>query len=190
MTRELLILRHGKSDWDAGTDDYHRPLKDRGKRGAQRMGVWLAQQQLIPDHIISSPAERALVTAQKLCKAMGMGDQDIQRDERVYGATAGELLEVVTGCPEKVQRLLLIGHNPGLEDLLVLLAGEAVTEPADGKLLPTATLARLILPDAWQDVPTHSDQIPRPKSAVAQPNRIVAVGNDLRMYFAVARQFG
>ncbi|NNJ95082.1 MAG: histidine phosphatase family protein, partial [Halobacteria archaeon] len=43
MTHELLILRHGKSDWDAGTDDYHRPLKDRGKRGAQRMGVWLLQ---------------------------------------------------------------------------------------------------------------------------------------------------
>jgi phosphohistidine phosphatase len=152
MTRELLILRHGKSDWDAGTDDYHRPLKDRGKRGAQRMGVWLQQQQLVPDLIISSPAERALVTARKLCKAMGMGDQGIQRDERVYGATAGELLEVVSGCPEEVQRLLLVGHNPGLEDLLVTLVGETVSVPEDGKLLPTATLARLIIPDTWKDL--------------------------------------
>ena len=67
MTRELLILRHGKSDWEAGTDDFHRPLKDRGKRGAQRVGVWLLQQGLLPDHVVSSPAERAIVTAEKAC---------------------------------------------------------------------------------------------------------------------------
>lgn len=165
MTHELLILRHGKSDWDAGTDDYHRPLMDRGKRGAQRMGVWLAQQQLMPDLIISSPAERALVTAQKLCKAAGMGDAGIQRDERVYGATAGGLLGVLAGCPESVQRLMLVGHNPGLEDLLVLLAGAAVAIPDDGKLLPTATLARLTVMNAWKDLAPESallESITRP----------------------------
>ncbi|MGB5339489.1 MAG: histidine phosphatase family protein [Gammaproteobacteria bacterium] len=152
MTRELLILRHGKSDWDAGTDDYHRPLKDRGKRGAQRMGVWLQQQHFVPDLVISSPAERALVTAQKLCKAMGKGGQGIQRDERVYAATAEDLLEVLTGCPESAQRVMLVGHNPGLEDLLVWLVGATVSVPDDGKLLPTATLARLLVPDAWTDL--------------------------------------
>jgi len=152
MTHELLILRHGKSDWDAGTDDYHRPLMDRGKRGAQRMGVWLLQQQLLPDVIVSSPAERALVTAQKLCKAAGMGDEGIQRDERVYGATAGDLLEVLACTPESVQRLMLVGHNPGLEDLIILLAGAAVAMPDDGKLLPTATLARLSVMNAWKDL--------------------------------------
>ncbi len=93
MTHELLILRHGKSDWDAGTDDYHRPLMDRGKRGAQRMGIWLLQRQLLPDLIISSPAERALVTAQKLCKAAGMGDHQFA------GRTcAGHCPEAVQGC--------------------------------------------------------------------------------------------
>ena len=56
---ELLLLRHGKSDWSAGTDDLHRPLKNRGKRGAQRIGTWMWQQDLVPDHIISSPATRA-----------------------------------------------------------------------------------------------------------------------------------
>jgi phosphohistidine phosphatase len=165
MTHELLILRHGKSDWDAGTDDYHRPLTDRGKRGAQRMGVWLLQQQLLPDLIISSPAERALVTAQKLCKAAGTGDQGIQRDESVYGATAGELHKVLTGCPESVHRVMLVGHNPGLEDLLVLLAGAAVTIPDDGKLLPTATLARLTVMNAWKDLAPESallESITRP----------------------------
>ena len=165
MTHELLILRHGKSDWDAGTDDFHRPLKDRGKRGAQRIGVWLAQHQLLPDLVISSPAERALTTAQKLCKAMGVGDQDIQRDEHIYGATAEDLLEVIAGCPEHVQRLMLVGHNPGLEDLLILLTGAAVVIPDDGKLLPTATLARLTLTGAWKEVAPDSallESITRP----------------------------
>ncbi|MDX1698292.1 MAG: histidine phosphatase family protein, partial [Thiohalobacterales bacterium] len=152
MAHELLLLRHGKSDWDAVTDDFHRPLKDRGKRAAQRMGVWLAQQQLLPDLVISSPAERALATAQKLCKAMGPGDADIRRDERIYEATAGELLEVLAGCPDSARRVLLVGHNPGLEDLLTWLAGEAVEVPPDGKLLPTATLARLTLPGAWNEL--------------------------------------
>ena len=150
MTHELLILRHGKSDWDAGTDDFHRPLKDRGKRAAQRMGVWLQQQGWQPDHIISSPAERALVTAQKLCKAMGGDDSGIVRDARVYEATARTLLEVLAGCPEAARRVMLVGHNPGLEDLLMLLAREPVPVPADGKLLPTATLARLMLASGWQ----------------------------------------
>ena len=64
MSRELMLLRHGKSDWTEQLDDFDRPLKDRGKRGAQRMGVWLIQQELLPDHVVSSPAERAIVTAQ------------------------------------------------------------------------------------------------------------------------------
>lgn len=150
MTRELLLLRHGKSDWDAGVDDYHRPLKDRGKRGAQRVGVWLAQREMVPDHVVSSPAERAWVTAQKACKAMARGDQGIVQDERIYGADIDELLEVLGDCPDTAARVMLVGHNPGMEDLLVWLASEAVAVPEDGKLLPTATLARLQMPDDWR----------------------------------------
>lgn len=150
MARELLILRHGKSDWDAGTDDFNRPLKDRGKRAAQRMGVWIHRQQLLPDHVVSSPATRALETARKLCKAMGIGDQGIQRDSRIYEASAEELLEVLADCPQGARRVLLVGHNPGLEDLLLMLAAEPLEIMAGCKLLPTATLARLTLPDDWQ----------------------------------------
>jgi phosphohistidine phosphatase len=149
MARELLILRHGKSDWDAGQDDFHRPLKDRGKRAAQRMGVWMRRQQLLPDYIVSSPAERALATAQKLCKAMGAGTQGIVCDERIYEATASELLDVLADCPDGAQRVLLVGHNPGLEDLLLLLAREPLEIMGGCKLLPTAALARLTLPDDW-----------------------------------------
>jgi len=150
MTRELLLLRHGKSDWSTGVDDYHRPLVDRGKRGAQRIGVWLAQQRLIPDLIVSSPAERALVTAQKACKAMGSGDAGILQDRRIYMAGVDELLEVLGDCPQDAARVMLVGHNPGLEDVLVWLASPGVPVPEDGKLLPTATLARLQMPADWQ----------------------------------------
>ena len=152
MPAELLILRHGKSDWDVDTDDFNRPLKDRGKRGAQRMGVWLLQQDLIPDCILSSPAERALVSAEKLCKAMGHGVERITTDRRIYGADVPDLLRALGGCPPEAQRVLLVGHNPGLEMLLTYLADEVIPLPEDGKLLPTATLARLSTDCAWDRI--------------------------------------
>ena len=148
MTRELLLLRHGKSDWSTDLDDYHRPLTDRGKRGAQRIGVWLAQQKMVPDLIVTSPAERALVTAQKACKAMGNGDTGIRRDRRIYEAGVDDLLAVLGDCPQDTGRVMLVGHNPGLEKLLVWLA-RATPVQDDGKLLPTATLARLQVPADW-----------------------------------------
>jgi phosphohistidine phosphatase len=149
MTRELLLLRHGKSDWNADVDDYHRPLKDRGKRGAQRIGVWLAQQKMLPDLIVTSPAERALVTAQKACKAMGSGDAGIKQDRRIYEAGVDDLLAVLGDCPPDAGRIMLVGHNPGLEKLLVWLAS-TTPETDDGKLLPTAALARLQLQADWR----------------------------------------
>lgn len=149
MPRELLLLRHGKSDWSTGDDDVDRPLKDRGKRGAQRIGVWLAARDLLPNHIVSSPAERALTTAEKACKAMGMGVATIANDDRVYDADLADLLAVLAACPTDSRRVLLVGHNPGLEDLLLFLVPETAL-PADDNLLPTATLARLDMPADWR----------------------------------------
>jgi phosphohistidine phosphatase len=149
MKRELLLLRHGKSDWSAGLEDFHRPLKDRGKRGAQRVGVWLARQRCLPDLIICSQAERALVTAQKACKAMGIDAKVIQQDKRIYAADVDELLAVLGECQQKAARVMLVGHNPGLEELLLWLTGSTVEIPKDGKLMPTATLARLKVQPDW-----------------------------------------
>jgi phosphohistidine phosphatase len=149
MPRELLLLRHGKSDWDTDTDDFNRPLKDRGKRGAQRLGVWLLKHKLIPDLVIASPAERALTTAEKCCKAMGVAASQIEQDKRIYHADPDRLLEVLANCPPQAQRIMLVGHNPGFEDLLLHLAGPAVEIPEDGKLMPTATIAQLSMPDDW-----------------------------------------
>jgi len=152
MARELLILRHGKSDWSADTDDFHRPIKGRGKRGAQRIATWLLQQGLVPYHIVSSPAVRARATARIACKAMGLGDDTVTRDPRIYLATRQELLEVLGACPPKARRVMLVGHNPGLEGLLEFLVSKPTPVSDDGKLLPTATLARLAMPEAWQSL--------------------------------------
>ena len=150
MIRELLILRHGKSDWDAHLDDLHRPLTDGGKRSAQRIGTWLMRKRLVPDHVISSPAVRAVETARKACKAMGLSSADIIEEPGIYLASRRAMVAELEQCPEHTRRVMLVGHNPGLEDLLKYLAGSTVSVPSADHLLPTATLARLGMPGSWR----------------------------------------
>lgn len=148
MTRELWLLRHGKSDRDVVMDDFDRPLKKRGKRAAQRIGEGLHQQHLIPDWIVSSPAKRAITTAQIVHKAFDTQGLTIQQDKRLYQEGFERLKMVLAECPADARRVLLVGHNPELEDLLIYLAG-ATHLPDTDKLLPTAALVRLIMPDDW-----------------------------------------
>ncbi len=149
MSRELLLLRHGKSDWTQQMDDFDRPLKDRGKRGAQRVGIWLLQQSLVPDLVVSSPAERAITTAQKAVKAMGGNAARILKEPRIYAARKEDLLQVLAELPADTHRVLLVGHNPGLEYLVEHLADQPITTPSDGKLLPTSGIAIFEMPDEW-----------------------------------------
>jgi phosphohistidine phosphatase len=143
MTRELLLLRHGKARRDKHGSDFDRPIADTGKRGAQRMATWIWRNDLMPDYVISSPAARALETARKACKAMGMGPQGIVEDQRIYEATTSELLRVLGDVPQTARRVLLVGHNPGLNNLFSYLDAE------NEKRLPKAALAHLELPDHW-----------------------------------------
>ena len=149
MPRELILLRHGRSDWGVGSDDFHRPLKRQGKRDAQRVGSWLMRHSLTPDYVVSSPAERAGATAAKACKVMGIGTRVIRLDERIYEANLESLRGVLADCPQQARRVLLVGHNPGLEKLLDFLLPGKVPPGRDGKLLPTSTLARLGMPEDW-----------------------------------------
>lgn len=150
MTRELLLLRHGESDWSMNGPDFDRPLKDRGKHDAQRIGVWLARQALMPDLMVSSPAARARVTAERLVEAMDMAAGGIREDRRVYDAGLSDLLAVLADCPADAERVMLVGHNPGLEILLQYLTAGELDIPADGRLLPASTLARLAMPEDWR----------------------------------------
>lgn len=147
----LLILRHGKSDWTTGLEDFHRPLVGRGRKGARKMGAWIRHLDLIPDAVLSSPAARAKATTEAACKAMGFPLDKVIWDERLYEAPGTQVLSVLAAAPKKAKRLLLVGHNPGLEELLHLLVGDPPEIPADGKLLPTAALARLEVAGDWCD---------------------------------------
>lgn len=146
--KELLLLRHGKSDWATNTTDFYRPLKNRGKRQVRSMGIWLAEKNLVPDIIISSPAVRALKSAEKIGKTMGLDPSIIYTEQRIYEAQLCDLLQVLSEITDTLQRILLVGHNPGLEELLKHLAGKQAV-PRDGKLLRTATLAYLRLKHDW-----------------------------------------
>jgi phosphohistidine phosphatase len=149
MSRHLLILRHAKSAWDSETaTDFERPLAKRGQRDAPRMGQWLSQQDLIPDYVVSSPALRAKQTTLKVCEATKIDATRLHWDNRIYEASPGTLLQVLANCPESAPVVLLVGHNPGLELLLRYLCDD-IPFPADGKLLPTATLAHVAMPDDW-----------------------------------------
>ncbi|MFO1429059.1 MAG: histidine phosphatase family protein [Candidatus Competibacteraceae bacterium] len=155
MSRFLLLLRHAKSAWDTETaTDFARPLNKRGERDAPRMGRWLRQQGLLPDYVVSSPAERAKQTALKVCHALALEDERLHWEPRIYEAPLGDLLQVLAACPETARTVLLVGHNPGLELLLRYLC-EAAPTPADGKLLPTATVAQLVMPDDWRQLTPH-----------------------------------
>jgi len=185
MSRELLILRHGKSDWNFDVDDYHRPLQERGKRGAQQMGFWLLQQNLLPDRVVSSPAERAIATAEKAVKAMGLSASCITREEPIYAASLSSLMDVVRSVPAETKRLMLVGHNPGVEQLLNYLVEEDIRLPEDGKLLPTATLARLVLDCEWGNVGAgcaRLDSITRPGS-LPEKFQFPATGGDRPAYY-------
>ncbi|MFK5891725.1 MAG: histidine phosphatase family protein [Pseudomonadota bacterium] len=153
---QLLLLRHGKSDWETNHDDFHRPINDRGKRSAQRIGVWMAQQRFILDRVISSPAERAKTTAEKMLKAKGDGAQNILFDERIYLADVDDLFDVLKEVPDSIKTLLLVGHNPGMEELLLSLVAKPIKYPDNGNLFPTATLADLSLTLPWKEIKAGS----------------------------------
>ena len=150
--RELMLLRHGKSDWSQPVADEQRPLKKRGKLGVQRMGAWLAQQALVPEAVLASPALRARVSAEKCLKAMGETTDGLEMDPALYHGVPETLVARIARTPNTIQRLMLVGHNPDLEDLLHYLLPEPPALASDGKLLPTASLVRLAIDGSWSQL--------------------------------------
>lgn len=158
MTHELFLLRHAKSDWNASCDDFDRPLNARGSADAPRIGLWLRGHGITFDCILSSPAQRAAQTAQAICTALGISADHIHWDKRLYLASRETLLDILVDKREH-QRLLLIGHNPGMEQLLEYLAQEPPPRQNNGKLLTTATLAQLQLSATTPHLRQHSAKL-------------------------------
>ncbi|MGC9397566.1 MAG: SixA phosphatase family protein [Anaerolineae bacterium] len=145
--KTLLVLRHGKSSWkDLSLDDHDRPLKKRGRHDAARMGAFLGERELIPDLVLTSSAERARVTVQHFLEGGGFEAQIPVRVSRpLYHAKPKEIVAVLQGVEDTYTCVMVVGHNPGLEDLVELLVGA-------WHRLPTAALAEIRLPiSSWRD---------------------------------------
>ena len=145
--KTLTLLRHAKSGWDDPvTRDFDRPLNGKGKRAAQTVGRHLRDLDLEFDHIVASPAIRVGETMDAVSAGYGRRLAPVW-ERRIYLASAATLLDVVHELPGDATRVLLVGHNPGLEDLVLMLVPAA----ADGlrglveQKYPTATLAELTL---------------------------------------------
>ncbi len=171
MSRELMVVRHAKSSWSSGAvTDYERPLNARGKRDAPRMGRWMQRQLLVPDYVISSPARRAQQTTRRICRELAYPLDLVHWQPRVYHADLEQLLESLAFGPVDESRVLLVGHNPGLEELLHFLLGHNLPPAPGGKLLPTAALVHLALDTDWQQLGRNSCrliQAVRPKELPA-----------------------
>jgi phosphohistidine phosphatase len=145
MTRHtLLVLRHAKSDWSTGEDDRLRPLADRGRRQAPVVARWLADRGSAIDLAVVSPAVRARATWDLVAAELAVVPR-VTVDDRVYGAGLEELVAVVAALPDEASTVLLVGHNPGLEDLVEDLTGNPVP-------MPTSAIAVLDVPSAWSAV--------------------------------------
>ena len=162
--RTLLLMRHAKSDWHSGAErDFDRPLNRRGLKDAPRMGRWLQQQGLVPEWVLASPACRARQTLEAM-QAVWERQPQVQWEEGIYGGGSSRLLELIRTTPDEVSSLLLLGHNPDLEGLLLLLADR----PPAGvrKLLPTAAIARFRFAGSWDSLSpggARLEEIIRPK---------------------------
>jgi phosphohistidine phosphatase len=122
--KTLYLLRHAKSSWkDPDLQDFDRPLNGRGREAAPLVGRFIRKRKLRLDLVLSSPAARARQTAALVKDSAGLAAK-LLYDERIYEADAALLLEVVIQTAESVDTLMLVGHNPGMEELLTLLTGE------------------------------------------------------------------
>src|SRR5262245_44557478 len=116
--KTLFLIRHAKSSWaEPGLSDRERPLNDRGRRDAPKMGKRLAKRDAVPDLILSSPAVRALETAEIIAEKLDYRRKDIVVVDRLYGVAADDLLALIQKLDDKLQRVMLFGHNPGLTEL-------------------------------------------------------------------------
>lgn len=144
--KTLLILRHAKSSWkDTALSDHERPLNKRGKRDAPKMGRLLRDKKLVPRLIIGSSAERVRETINYVCEACGY-QGEIVYDDTLYLGEPQDYIRCLNAADDIYDRVMVVGHNPGLEELVELLCAEEYG-------MPTATLAEVRLPiKSWSEL--------------------------------------
>ncbi|HWW59048.1 MAG TPA: histidine phosphatase family protein [Sphingopyxis sp.] len=155
--KTLTILRHAKSGWDVAVErDFDRPINKRGQRGAELIGQYLKRQKWPVDQIIASPAVRVTETLDIFQPAADLDAIEPHWDRRIYLASAATLIDVIRDTGRDAGHLLISGHNPGLEDLILMLVPESPDDELRAEVeqkLPTSALARLELDIAdWHDL--------------------------------------
>jgi phosphohistidine phosphatase len=151
--KKLLLLRHAKSSWeDASLPDFERPLNERGRRAAPLVGRFMREQKLRPDLVLCSPAKRTRETIALVLKASGI-QTELRYEERIYEASVGQLIEIISQLEDDKHEVILVGHNPGMENLLEHLTGET-------ERMPTAALARIKLnAEKWSEAATKGGRL-------------------------------
>ncbi len=143
----LLLLRHAKSSWrDEALSDFDRPLNERGKKAAHAIGRYIRKHKMMPDLVLSSPAVRARETTGIITTTAKL-TAEIRYDQRIYEADPPRLVQVLSQIENNFCSVLLVGHNPGIEELISLLTGSS-------QHMPTAALAKIRLEgaDDWSEI--------------------------------------
>lgn len=146
MAKHLLLIRHAKSDWgDINLRDFKRPLNNRGHHNAPEMAQRLVKRNLIPEQIVSSPALRAITTAEYFAREFGMDSAEIIQESEIYDALPFTLLEIINNLDDQSDFTALIGHNPGLTSLLNIFCDTSIQN------IPTCGMAFIRFPfDSWK----------------------------------------
>lgn len=144
--KKLVIIRHAKSDWDNSLlDDFDRPLNKRGLSDATLMGKILKEKKILPNSIISSPAKRAITTAEIIAKEVGYG-KIITPNQYIYEAYVNTLQEIISYIQDSNDVIFLVGHNPGVSALAYMLSDMKES-------IPTCTTVEIDFDcDSWMDV--------------------------------------
>lgn len=164
MSKTLLLLRHAKSSWSAPAhSDFERPLNRRGERAAAVIGIMMKQEEIVPDFILCSSARRTLQTRDVIRPYLPRNCR-FEESSRIYEASVQVIFDVLSELPDTVQIPLIIGHNPGLQQLTVSLCGVA----GGNELMkvqekfPTGALATIELDvDIWSDIAPGKGQLRR-----------------------------
>ncbi|GAA1988566.1 SixA phosphatase family protein [Kitasatospora viridis] len=153
--RRIIVLRHAKADWPQ-VDDHERPLAERGRAEAPVAGQWLADSGINPEYVLCSTSVRTRETWKLAAHELPKRQRRTVFEKRIYDATAGEIIEVLKETPGDVADLLLVGHNPGVQNLVEVLAGDESLGDELNQLrqrgFPTAGIAVLTFDGAWDGV--------------------------------------
>lgn len=147
MERKLFVIRHGKSSWEHLVDDIDRPLIERGIKGAYLVAERLLKAGLVPERAISSPAVRALHTAEIVTRTLGMEVGSLEIRKELYLADLKDILKLIAGTDDRLASLAIFGHNPGFTDLANFLMKDRIDNlPTAGVLVVTFRAER------WKDL--------------------------------------